>query len=176
MSWIPKQLNGECPDWYYEAGALWWFATKRYTVALFALPEDMPPEDSFTDKRDIAYANEAYGERGWGLSGNPAHWFCAVVGVYGPDGKLLGWDSLGGCSYGSFEEFYSAHRWQYSRSQRKWITDPRSRAWKACEARRPRREDGSRTDGHYFPQMVREAISHARQNLAKCRDGMVGAA
>lgn len=149
--YAPKQID---PDYrsYDLYNALWQFRTANYSIALFAEEEDLNPADSFCDPRDIAFASD----------GNPAHWFRAVVAVYGPTGELIGSDYLGGCSYGSFREFYSAHRWQYSRRQRKWITDPKSRAWKACEARRPRREDGTRADGHYFPQMVRAAISEAK--------------
>lgn len=147
-------------------GIMWRFDTARYTVAFWAEEEDLAPEDRFRDERDIEYAR----------SGDPAHWFCAFVGVFDEDGVCLGHDCLGGCSYGSFREFFSAHRWQYSRRQGKWITDPRSRAWKACEACRPRREDGSRADGHCFPGMVREAISEARLTLGMNRDGDVRAA
>ena len=147
-------------------GILWQFNTTRYTVAFWAEDEDMAPEDSFSEKRDIEFAS----------SGDPAHWFCAFVGVFDNNGECLAYDVLGGCSYNSFEEFYSAHRWQYSRTQNRWITDPKSRAWKACERRRPRRSDGSRADGHYFPDMIREAISQARVALAQHRDGDVRAA
>lgn len=142
-------------------GILWRFDTARYTVALWAEDEDMAPSDSFYNERDIAYAS----------SGDPAHWFCAFVGVFDENGNYVSHDVLGGCSYGSFREFYSAHRWQYSRRQRRWITDPRSCAWKACEARRPRRADGSRADFHYFPQMVREAIRGARHVAAFASEG-----
>ena len=144
-------------------GILWQFDTARYTIAFWAEDEDMLPEDSFCDARDIEYAS----------NGDPAHWFCALVGVFNEYGDCIGYDALGACSYGSFREFYSAHRWQYSRNQGKWITDPRSRAWKACEARRPRREDGSRMDGHYFPDMIRQAITNARATLGMQRDGDV---
>ena len=144
-------------------GIMWRFDTARYTVAFWAEAEDSAPEDSFCDQRDVEYAS----------NGDPAHWFCAFVGIFDEDGECIGSDALGGCSYGSFREFYSAHRWQYSRNQRKWITDPRSRAWKACEARRPRRNDGSRMDGHYFPDMVRQAIADARTTLGMHRDGGV---
>jgi hypothetical protein len=133
-------------------GVQWSFATARYTIAFWAEDEDLPPRDSFEREDDIAFASD----------GEPAHWFCAMVGIFDAAGNYLAYVALGGCSYGSFREFYSAHRWQYSRRQGRWITDPRSRAWKALEARRPRRPDGSRADGHYFPQMVREVISAAR--------------
>lgn len=151
--YAPKQIDPDDRALSLDrADALWQFNTANYSIAFFAEPEDLDPSDSFSDPRDIEFAND----------GDPAHWFCAVVAVYGPDGSRVAFDTLGGCSYGSFREFYSAHRWQYSRNQGKWITDPKSRAWKACEARRPRREDGSRMDGHYFPQMVRAALNEAR--------------
>lgn len=142
-------------------GIIWRFDTARYTLAFWAEDEDMAPDDSFSDPRDIEFAS----------NGDPAHWFCAFVGVFDEDGESIGRDILGGCSYGSFREFHSAHRWQYSRNQDKWITDPKSRAWKACKAKRPRRSDGSRADGHYFPDMVRQAIADARATLGVNRDG-----
>jgi hypothetical protein len=173
MMSVPDRIDPECG---YIDDALWQFHTARYSVALFAEPEDLDPADSFCDERDIEFARGAYGERGWGCSGEPARWFCAVVTVYGPDGKLIGSDYLGGCSYESFREFYSAHRWQYSRRQRKWIEDPKSRAWRALQARRPRRANGLRMGGDYFPSMVRQAIADARTTLGMQRDGDVRAA
>jgi hypothetical protein len=149
---IPERIDPNHYGAALDAGALWSFETARYTVAFFALDEDILPSDSFEFQRDIDFAS----------TGDPAHWFCAAVGVYDEHGDLIGHDYLGGCSYNSFREFYSAHRWQYSRRQGKWITDPKSRAWKACEARRPRRPDGSRADGHCFPSMVRAAIRKAK--------------
>lgn len=149
MTVVPKFLD---PNAFMPDCALWQFATPRFRVVLFAEEEDISPADSFEREDDIAFASD----------GDPAHWFCATVAVYGPDGVIWGRDTLGGCSYTSFREFYSAHRWQYSRRAKRWITDPKSRAWKACEARRPRRPDGSRADGHYFPDMVREALREAR--------------
>ena len=146
--------------------AIWSFSTARYTVALFVEPEELDPADSFSDPADVEFARGAYGERGWGCSIEPARWFRAAVIVFDENEREIGADYLGGCSYNSFREFYSAHRWQYSRRQGKWITDPRSRAWKACDARRPRRPDGSRADGWYFPGMVREAIGAARAGMA----------
>lgn len=157
MNSLPKRID---PDTYTDF-ALWRFDTAKYTILLVALWECDNPADHFDDSRDIDYAN----------SGEAAHWFCAAVGVYDRDGDLVGSDYLGGCSYGSFAEFYSAHRWQYSRRQKQWIKDPKSRAWKACEARRPRRADGSRADGHYFPDMVRQAIREARNSVAMASQG-----
>ena len=149
----PKRIDRD--DW--NIGALWRFDTARFTVALFAEDEDTPPKGHFCDPRDEAFASD----------GDPAHWFCAVVAIYDENGERIAHDVLGGCSYNSFREFYSAHRWQYSRRAKGWITDPKSRVWKACEARRPRRLDGSRMDGHYFPDMVRTAIGEARAHLLR---------
>lgn len=131
--------------------AEWRFETERYAILFWAAEEYLDPA----------------------RSGNLHDWFCAVVAVYSTegDGELLGWDTLGGCSYGSLREFHAAHRWQYSRHQRKWITDPKSRAWKALEARRPRRTDGTRADGHDFPSMVREAVREARVKVATRSEG-----
>lgn len=143
------------PEHLDQAGALWQFSTQRYTVALFALDEDRSPEDSFCDDRDVAFASD----------GDPAHWFCAAVGVYDEHGDLIARDYLGGCSYNSFCEFYSAHRWQFSRRQNKWITDPRSRAWKACNAARKGQ------NGTYFTDMVCEAIREARLAVALASEG-----
>jgi hypothetical protein len=149
----PKQIDPENVYWELDrAGALWQFSTARYTVALFAEEGGLDPADLFCDPRDVAFARED----------EPAHWFMAVVAVYGPDGRRIGIDTLGACSYRSFREFYSAHRWRYSG---KWITDPRSRAWKACNAKR---RGHNETD---FTGMVRQAISDARVTLAENRDG-----
>lgn len=163
MSDYPQSIDPDDHDYELYDRALWTFETKRFVVALFAAEEDCSPDDSFSDDRDVAFASD----------GDLSHWFYASVIVYGPDGEIWGSDHLGGCSHNSFREFYSAHRWQYSRRQGRFITDPKSRAWKACEARRPRRSDGSRADGHYFPQMVREALSQAR--AAQLRLTMVAA-
>lgn len=155
---IPKTLSA----WETTYNPDWRFDTANYSVIFYADDEDMVPEDSFEFPDDIERAK----------SGNLHDWFCAVVAVYGPDGSLLAYNTLGGCSYGSIREFHSAHRWQYSRKQRRWITDPKSRAWKACETRRPRLPNGSRADGHYFPDMVRQAIREARQQVALTREGV----
>lgn len=135
--------------------SLWEFKTARFAVLFWAEEEDSAPQDHFTNKRDIKFAHQG-----------GAHWFCAFVGVFNLDtGDCVAWDCLGGCSYGSFREFYSSHRWQYSRNQKKWITDNKSPAWKACEAKRPRDANGRRQDGGYFNDMVHEAITSARAKL-----------
>ena len=69
-------------------------------------------------------------------------------------GERIAWDTLGGCSYGSFREFYCA-------AVQPHATQMDHRAWKACEARRPRRADGT-----YFTDMVRVAVAEARRHVA----------
>jgi hypothetical protein len=157
MMRIPQTIDA----WETIYSPDWRFDTANFSVIFYADDEELDPHDSFDCEKDVEFAQ----------SGNDGAWFCAVVAVYGPDGQLIAWDTLGGCSYNSVREFYSAHRWQYSRRQRRWITDPKSRAWKACEARRPRRADGSRMDGHYFPSMVREAVRAAKHAVALAQNG-----
>ena len=152
-----------------EHGILWRFDTARYTVAFWAQEEDLAPEDSFCDERDVEFAR----------SGDPAHWFCAFVGVFklgtprddydnhsdpDEDTEMVAYDTLGGCSYNSFREFYSAHRWMYSRKQAKFVTDPKSRAWKAIKAYYAKRGGNG---GTYFCDMVRQALSEARAHEIK---------
>lgn len=135
-----------------EHGVMWRFDTARFTVAFWAEPEDMAPRDGFCDERDIAYASD----------GEPAHWFCAMVGVFDEDGAEIARDALGGCSYGSFEEFYSAHRWQYQRAGArpgKWLRSKHDRGWKPYRG----------SSGSYFPQMVSQAINFARGELLRQR-------
>lgn len=134
-------------------GILWSFATARYTVAFWAEPEDLDPEDSFEFADDVEFAR----------SGDPAHWFCAFVGVLDNEtDECLDYDVLGGCSYKSFREFYSSHR----------DRDPLNRN---CSIMRAERGDNV-VICHYFPDMVRQAISAARAHLARNRDGMATAA
>lgn len=62
-----------------QEDSLWSFSTARFTVALYALPEDMHPRESFDDPRDVAFACED----------DPAHWFCACVVVYNERGNSI---------------------------------------------------------------------------------------
>src|SRR4051812_23830905 len=102
--YAPNQIDQDYPiSSLDDAGALWQFHTANYSIALFAEAEDINPSDSFCNPKDVEFASD----------GDPAHWFVAVVAVYGIDGMRIGMDTLGGCSYNSFREFYSAHRWQY---------------------------------------------------------------
>src|SRR5215469_10050134 len=81
-------------------GVLWQFKTAKFTVAFWAEDEDLNPADRFCDEQDIEFASD----------GDPAHWFCAFVGVFDADGRAVAHDCLGGCSYNSFREFYTSHR------------------------------------------------------------------
>lgn len=159
----PKTIDfkdGECFGDLDDA--LWSFTTKHYAVALFAEEEDLDPADSFSDKRDVRYAKAAYRYGNWE---KPSRWFMAVVAVY-LDGRRIGMDILGGCSYKSFHEFYAGHR----------DKDPLNRNCTIMRRAKTGDPAGKISIGHYFPDMVREAITNARVTLAKHRDGLVGAA
>lgn len=84
---------------------VWSFNTARFTVALSVAPEDMSPEDQFSEQEDVEFANEG----GW-------HWFQARVQVVFRDDDnpkhwsvqrddVLGEDHLGGCSYHGLKDF-----------------------------------------------------------------------
>lgn len=153
-----------------QHGVLWRFDTLRYSVAFWPMDEDSDPADSFEIEEDIAFAR----------SGNPAHWFCAVVGVFKRDEEsadvvsgmptdedfvLVDYDTLGGCSYRSFKEFVEGHR----------DRDPLNRN---CSLMRAQRGDNvvigryfptMVREAHYFPTMVREAIARVRRNVTNGR-------
>ena len=117
---------------------LWSFATERFAVTFHALQENMDPSDSFEFDDDIAFARQG-----------GAAWFCAAVIVTDTmTGETLGSDYLGGCSYRSFREFYSAH----------WRDPAEGRNTLAMKAR-------NTAVCHYFPDMVRTAIGEARITL-----------
>lgn len=120
---------------------LWTHETARFLIAFHAEPEDTDPADSFEREDDI----EA-------VRNGSVEWFQAVVEVYGPEGELLGADSLGGCAYNSIREFYESHR----------DADPLNRNSSIMRA--------ARGDNvcicHYFPDMVRNAISEARKHIS----------
>ena len=77
-----------------EHGILWSFATPRYTIAYWAEPEDMAPEDSFEFADDI----EA-------VRSGAVDWFCAFMGIFDADGELIDRDVLGGCAYTTARSF-----------------------------------------------------------------------
>lgn len=120
-----------------RATKIWEFRTRRLSVALEVEPDDCDPADSFEFPEDVEFAN----------SGDPWAWFYARVVVRDREGNELGDDSLGGCSYRSWEDFYAAHR----------DADPANRN---CAATLQRH-----TICHYFPSMVREACRRARATL-----------
>ena len=110
----------------------WQFKTARFTIALEIAPEEMDPADSFQFDDDIEAVR----------NGDIA-WFVARVSVY-LDGERLASDTLGGCAYKTIREFYTAHR----------DLDPANR--NTIETLK------THTICHYFPSMVREAVSQAR--------------
>ena len=114
----------------------WSFKTARYEVRLLIEDEDLPPEDTFERSEDIEAIREGRGE-----------YFCAHVQVL-KDGKAIADDYLGGCWYDSFNDFYASHR-----------TGPD--AYRNTLANKAR----GVSYVHYFPDMVRSAISEARQFL-----------
>lgn len=85
-------------------------------IYLFTCEEDIDPADHFEDPRDVEFAREG-----------GSHWFCAKVEArlasdaehranwphWGDDGTPVGVDYLGGCSYSSFEDFYTGERGYY---------------------------------------------------------------
>ena len=127
-------------------GVQWRFDTARYTVAFWAKEEDLDPADSFQFPEDVEFARQD----------EPAHWFCAFVGVFERidaddedyDAECIGYDCLGGCSYNSFREFYTGHR----------QGGPENRNCLATKAR-------GLVICHYFPDMVRQAVSEAKAEL-----------
>lgn len=122
----------------------WTHETARFLVALHIEPEDMDPADYFEFPEDIA-----------AVRNGDVEWFQASVIVYGPDGEELGSDSLGGCAYDTVREFYESHR----------DIDPMNRNSSIMRA-----ANGERTAiCHYFPEMVRNAITQARKTMAERR-------
>ncbi len=128
--------------------AAWSFETARFFVAFYAEPEEMDPADSFEFDEDIEFAR----------SGQDGAWFAARVTVYLKSDDAYSWvalgsDYLGGCSYKSVRDFYTA-----------WRTDP-------DEYRNTLANKGKRISiCHYFPDMVRTAIAEARRELARMGD------
>ncbi len=67
-----------------------------FTVRTYALPEDISPRGSFDD----CLIDEVMA----GIKSGRLEWFCAKVTAEG-EGLELAADYLGGCCYGTFEEF-----------------------------------------------------------------------
>lgn len=125
---------------------VWSFETARFRVELQTMPEDLDPADSFEMQEDIDAVHNG-----------DVLWFQARVVVY-LDGKTVGIDTLGGCAYNSFEEFYTSHR----------DRDPMNRNCSIMRAA----HGGNVVLCHYFPSMVAEAIADARRNIAKLADNL----
>lgn len=130
---------------------VWTFDTANFRVALEISPEEMDPSDSFEFPEDIEAVRSGY-----------LDWFCASVAVYDNDGHELGRNCLGGCAYRTVEEFYTAHR----------DPDPMHRNSSVMRAAM-----GQNVGiGHYFPNMVSQAIGEARKTLGSLRSLPVRAA
>ncbi len=121
---------------------VWQFHTRNLNVRLRITPEEMDPAACFCEQDDID-----------AVRSGAVHWFVAEVTVEFRDGTELGNDSLGGCAYRTIEGFYTAHR----------DPDPLNRNSSVMRAIR-----GERTIvSHYFPDMIRTAMSEARKRLAE---------
>jgi hypothetical protein len=122
---------------YFET--VWTFKTARFTVALELSECQDDPADSFDDQRDVDAIRNGLVE-----------WFDAQVSVY-LDKQCVGSDSLGGCSYTTMNEFWTAHR----------DPDPLNRNSSIMRA--------AKGDNvcicHYFPSMVQQALTAARKNI-----------
>lgn len=135
--------------------AAWSFETDQFFVGFYAEPECLDPADSFQFEEDI----EA-------VRNGSVEWFAASVRVFVKrdsdeprDWQEVGADHLGGCAYNSVREFFVSHR----------DADPMNRN---CTIMRRKHEGKDDPDAkvsicHYFPGMVREAISDARATLCR---------
>lgn len=125
-----------------KEGTVWRFRTKRFTVALQLSEEPGYRYDG--DDED--------GETQAPLDSGEFVAFDSRVIVY-LDGEEIGSDSLGGSVYAadSVAEFWTAHR------------DPNPMNRNCSEMRAA--HGGNMCIGHYFPDMVSEAIRQARAFL-----------
>lgn len=116
---------------------LWTFETARFRVTCEAVPDD-EPDLSWRDEEQVEY-DETHGVCYYGM----------IVRVY-CNSREIGNDSLWGCGYSDPREFVTAHR----------DPDPLNRNSTA------RPDYPAVRVGHYFPDMVAEAIRRARETLA----------
>jgi Zn finger protein HypA/HybF involved in hydrogenase expression len=73
-------------------------------VKFKAVEDDMNPEQGLQIQEDIDNTKKRLED------GDGSAWFTAVVEVTDLDGDVVGSDNLGGCNYGSFEEFMDAEK------------------------------------------------------------------
>ena len=118
----------------------WSFTTNRFTVTLDIHPCEDDPEDFFEFEEDV----EA-------IRSGDVLWFDARVRVYGLD-TILAEEHLCGNSYDTIEDFLTGHR----------DADPMNRN---CSLMRAEKGDNV-CICHYFPDMIRCAISDARNTFA----------
>lgn len=128
--------------------AAWSYETARFFIGFYAEEEDTSPEKAMEFDDQIEFAK----------SGDPGAWFYARVSVYLKDENPYDWtelgrDGLGGCSYNSVEEFYTA--WRTSPDEYRNTLANKDKKIVIC---------------HYFPDMVRTAIMQARKELAHMAD------
>lgn len=126
----------------------WSFETAQFFVGFYAEDEDVDPSDDIEDDSETIEA----------IRNGDLTWFCAAVRVYlksddDYDWQEIGTDYLGCCAYNSVREFYTGHR-NPDPTQRNTLAN-KDRGIAIC---------------HYFPDMVRIAISDARERLATLSD------
>jgi hypothetical protein len=122
---------------------IWEFRTSRFLITFDVAPEDIDPADTFEFEDDIA-----------AVRNGDVEFFQARVAVHlidasGERGNIVGADYLGGCAYATFDEFWRSH-FESPYESRNTLA---SKAKGVCYC-------------DYFPSMVREAVSCARQHLA----------
>lgn len=131
--------NGRC------SGTVWVHATRRFRVRL-----EIEPDRSYCYDGD-----DENGETQAALDSGEYVAFDSAL-IVELDGQEIARDTLCGSVYGAdnFAEFWTAHR----------DADPMNRNCSIMRAAR-----GNCSIGHYFPDMVRQAISEARQHVAHIR-------
>ena len=120
---------------------LWEFKTKNFAIVLTA-----------EDEWDVDVSWDETGQVAVDIERGDLEVFCAKVAVYF-DGREIGSDYLGQCIYRDPAEFATQHR----------DPNPMNRNCSIMRAER-----GNVSICHYFPGMVSEAISNAREFLDKC--------
>ena len=141
---IECQAKGEFAVSYHympQGEVVWSFDTAQFVVRCSFTGCIDDPADSFCDERDI----EA-------VRNGDVLWFDAFVRVtHKETGAIVGEDSLGACAYAKASDFLAGHR----------DADPMNRNCSIMRASR----GGNVCIGHYFPDMVRQAVSEARRRF-----------
>ena len=132
----------------YEWDEIWRFETRNFTMLCEVTPEQCDPIGHFDDD----------GETVARIDAGELEWFETRVIVLlraGPSSEqmIIGADYLGACCYEKPSDFVTGHR----------DPDPMARN---CAAMRAINGENA-VICHYFPDMVRTALSEARTTLAR---------